>query len=62
VLLDKLDDPNKREWYAAAAVEYGCSRNVLLNQIMNRLHERAGAAPSTSQRGCRPLSLSSRSS
>ncbi len=28
------------------AAEYGWSRNVLLNQIMNRLHQRAGAAPS----------------
>ncbi len=33
-------------WYAASAAEYGWSRNVLLNQIMNRLHQRAGAAPS----------------
>ncbi len=46
VLLDKLDDPAKREWYAAAAVQHGWSRNVLLHQIMNRLLERTGAAPS----------------
>jgi predicted nuclease of restriction endonuclease-like (RecB) superfamily len=46
VLLDKLDDQIQREWYAAAAVEHGWSRNALLNQIMNRLHLRAGAAPS----------------
>jgi len=46
VLLDKLDDQSHREWYAAAAAEHGWSRNVLLNQIMNRLHLRAGAAPS----------------
>jgi len=46
VLLDKLDDPAQRGWYAASAAEHGWSRNVLLNQIMNRLHERAGAAPS----------------
>lgn len=46
VLLDKLDEPQQRNWYAAAAVEYGWTRNVLLNQIMNRLHTRAGAAPS----------------
>ena len=45
VLLDKLDDQTQRQWYAAAAVEHGWSRNVLLNQIMNRLHLRAGVAP-----------------
>ena len=46
VLLDKLDDQAQRDWYAAAAAENGWSRNVLLNQIMNRLHARTGAAPS----------------
>lgn len=43
-LLDKLDDPNEREWYAQAAVEHGWSRAVLTNQIMSQLHRRAGAA------------------
>ncbi len=46
VLLDKLHDQSERDWYAAAAVQQGWSRNVLLNQIMNQLHRRAGAAPS----------------
>ena len=46
VVLDKLDDQKTRNWYAAAAVEYGWSRNMLLNQIMNRTHDRVGAAPS----------------
>jgi len=46
VLLDKVDDRAERDWYAAAAAEHGWSRNVLLNQIMNRLHTRVGAAPS----------------
>lgn len=46
VLLDKLDAPDKRSWYAAAAVEHGWSRNVLLNMIMNKTLERTGAAPS----------------
>jgi hypothetical protein len=31
VLPDKLDALEEREWYASAAVEYGCSRNVLMN-------------------------------
>ncbi|GAA1118442.1 hypothetical protein GCM10009582_14620 [Arthrobacter flavus] len=44
-LLDKLDDTTTRNWYAAAAVEYGWSRNVLLNMIMNKSMERTGAAP-----------------
>ena len=46
VLLDKLDDQAQRDWYASAAAEHGWSRNVLLNQIMSRLDERVGAAPS----------------
>ncbi|MBP2269265.1 putative nuclease of restriction endonuclease-like (RecB) superfamily [Pseudarthrobacter sp. PvP004] len=46
VLLDKLDTHEKRTSYAAAAVQYGWSRNVMLNMIMNRTLERTGAAPS----------------
>lgn len=46
VLLDKLDTPKDRAWYASAALEYGWSRNVLLNMIMNKTLERTGAAPS----------------
>ncbi|WP_298255526.1 YhcG family protein [uncultured Arthrobacter sp.] len=46
VLIDKLDDASARTWYAAAAVEHGWSRNVLMNMIMNKSMERTGAAPS----------------
>jgi predicted nuclease of restriction endonuclease-like (RecB) superfamily len=46
VLLDKLDDRESLDWYAAAAVEYGWSRNVLLNMIMGQAMERTGSAPS----------------
>jgi len=46
VLLDKANTRQHRDWYANAAVEYGWSRNVLLNMIMNRTRERTGAAPS----------------
>jgi predicted nuclease of restriction endonuclease-like (RecB) superfamily len=46
VLLDKVPDQEIREWYAASAVEYGWSRNVLLNMIMNKSLERTGSAPS----------------
>jgi predicted nuclease of restriction endonuclease-like (RecB) superfamily len=44
VLLDRLDDPAERDWYAAAAVDNGWSRNMLLNQIKGRLLDREGAA------------------
>lgn len=43
-LVEKLDDPDLRLWYARAAVEDGWSRNVLVQQIDGRLHERAGHA------------------
>ena len=44
--LDKLDTAGARDWYAAAAVEYGWTRNVLVHQIATGLRERVGAAPS----------------
>lgn len=43
-LLEKLGDTQTRLWYAAAAVEHGWSRNVLVHQIVTRLHERSGQA------------------
>jgi len=46
VLLDKQLDAATRNWYASSAVEYGWSRNVLLNMIMNKTLERSGSAPS----------------
>lgn len=46
VLLDKAETSEQRAWYASAAVEYGWSRNVLLNMMMNKSMERTGAAPS----------------
>lgn len=45
-ILDKRLEPEGRDWYAAAAVQHGWSRNVLLNMIMNKTLERTGAAPS----------------
>ncbi|NLV78869.1 MAG: DUF1016 domain-containing protein [Rhodococcus sp.] len=45
-LLDKLDNQDLREWYAARDVEHGWSRSVLAHQITTRLHDRQGAAPS----------------
>lgn len=49
-ILDKAATSEERDWYAAAAVEYGWSRNVLLNMIMNQSMERSGAAPSNFDR------------
>jgi predicted nuclease of restriction endonuclease-like (RecB) superfamily len=46
VLLDKAQTPEQRAWYASAAVEYGWSRNVLMNMMMNKSMERTGTAPS----------------
>jgi uncharacterized protein YecE (DUF72 family) len=40
VLLDEASDPQVRDWYAAAAVQYGWSENVLRQQILHRAHQR----------------------
>lgn len=44
LLLDRLDTPADRLWYAAKAVENGWSRNVLALQIASGLHTRQGKA------------------
>ena len=43
-LLEKVDRPGPRLWYARQAIEHGWSRNVLLVQIESGLHRRAGKA------------------
>ena len=43
-LLEKLDTPEMRLWYARRAVEYGWSRNVLVHHISLKLHAREGKA------------------
>jgi predicted nuclease of restriction endonuclease-like (RecB) superfamily len=43
-LLDKLDAPSDRLWYAAKAVEHGWSRDVLAHHIGSGLHQRQGRA------------------
>jgi len=45
-LLDQLDDPNLRDWYAERDVGNGWSRQVLEHHIATSLHRRIGAAPS----------------
>ncbi len=43
-LLDKLDDPGIRRWYANSAITHAWSRNVLVMQIEARAHGRSGQA------------------
>lgn len=43
-LLEKLDDPAERLWYARQAIEHGWSHNILALQIDARAHERHGRA------------------
>lgn len=43
-LLDKLNSPAERLWYAEKTVEHGWSRNVLALQIEAGLHQRQGKA------------------
>ena len=43
-LLDKLNSPDSRRWYAAEAIKHNWSRNILVMQIESRLLERSGAA------------------
>jgi predicted nuclease of restriction endonuclease-like (RecB) superfamily len=43
-LLDRLQDPTQRLWYAQKTLEHGWSRPVLVHQIKSRLYERQGNA------------------
>ena len=43
-LLEKLDGPAERLWYARQAMEHGWSHNILVLQIDGRAHERQGKA------------------
>lgn len=46
MLLDKVEAPGDRLWYATKAIEHGWSRNVLALQIESALHHRQGRAVS----------------
>ena len=54
LLLDKLDTAADRLWYAAKAVEFGWSRDVLALQIDSALHLRQGKAVSNFQQTLPP--------
>ena len=45
-LLEKLDTPALRLWYAEKALELGMGKDMLVFQIESRLHERQGSAQS----------------
>lgn len=49
-LLEKLDSPREREFYARAAIEHGWSRNVLVVQIERGLVHRHGKAQTNFER------------
>ena len=40
LLLDRVKEPETRQWYLQAALEYGWSRDVLTHMITGRLHAR----------------------
>lgn len=40
VLMDKIADPNEREWYIEKSAQNGWSRNVLVHQIESGLYQR----------------------
>lgn len=44
-ILDKIQDHETRRFYVLKVLEYSWSRNILLLQIEQRLHERQGQAP-----------------
>ena len=43
-MLDYLNTPEERLWYAQQAIEYGWSRNVLVHHIESKLYARQGKA------------------
>jgi predicted nuclease of restriction endonuclease-like (RecB) superfamily len=44
VILDKIQDPEQREWYIQATIEHGWSRAVFVHQIESDLYSRQGVA------------------
>ena len=49
-LLDKLDDAEKRLWYAQQSLENGWSRDILIMQIESDLYQRQGCAVTNFER------------
>ncbi len=44
VILDKVKQPDEREFYIRKTIEHGWSRNVLVHQIESDLYHRQGKA------------------
>jgi predicted nuclease of restriction endonuclease-like (RecB) superfamily len=44
LLLDRVKDPEARQWYARKTIEHGWSRSILTTQIETQAYERAGRA------------------
>jgi predicted nuclease of restriction endonuclease-like (RecB) superfamily len=45
LIMSKTKDPAAREYYLKSVIEFGWSRNILLNQIKGKAHERHRLAP-----------------
>jgi len=54
-VLEKLQDPQERLWYARASITHGWSRNVLVHQIESELYQRQGKAVTNFQQTLPPL-------
>lgn len=54
ILLDKVSDPEQRDWYATQAASNGWSRATLQHHIKTTAHLRFGAAPSNFDRVLEP--------
>lgn len=55
VLLDKVKDPEVRQWYIQQTIQNGWSRNILEVQIESELYRRQGGAVSNFDRTLPPL-------
>ncbi len=54
VLLDKIEDPEIRQWYVQKSLEYGMGRDMLIFQIEQQLHRRQGKATTNFQKTLSP--------
>lgn len=51
--MEKVKDPEQREWYAEQTVENGWSRDILVLQIESDLYERQALSDKTTNYGSR---------